>query len=437
MKTVLLALALLSPAQDKGDLKTALKDVDVAARWIYDDLDAGYAEARKTGKPMLVVLRCVPCKGFKDIDKQTRTEETELAALFDKFVCVRIVQMWGADLSVFQFHDQLNWAVFFMNADRTIYGRFGTKDLKPGAMLDADKASTVAGLRKACEGALEIHAAYPGNKASLAGKTGPAPMAKTPEQLPGAAGRELKLATAATQGKGCFHCHSVQDLEFRSLRVAGQPIPDRQLWAYPMPDVLGLKFDPNERATLAAVAPGSAGEKAGFKSGDRVVSLEGQPLLSVADVQWVLHQAAEPSKLKAQIDRGGSKQDLTLSLEAGWRRAVPWLDAASVGWIIRQTVGGMRLEAVTPQDRSKNNLGADAPALKIRDLSPDFVKDRNASPKKAGLQKGDLIVAVDGAKVPATEQDYLLLLLAKKPGSKVELTVMRDGASRKAEIDVP
>ncbi|MCZ6806320.1 MAG: hypothetical protein O7F08_05160 [Deltaproteobacteria bacterium] len=31
---------------------------------------------------------------------------------------------------------------------------------------------------------------------------------------------------------------------------------------------------------------------AGFKVGDRIVSLKGQPILSTADIQWVLHNAA-------------------------------------------------------------------------------------------------------------------------------------------------
>ena len=40
--------------------KKTLKDVDADEKWIYDDMPAGYAEAKKTGKPLLVVVRCVP-----------------------------------------------------------------------------------------------------------------------------------------------------------------------------------------------------------------------------------------------------------------------------------------------------------------------------------------------------------------------------------------
>ena len=36
-----------------------LEDLDdfVAEGWIYDDIEAGYAEAHKTGKPLLIVFR--------------------------------------------------------------------------------------------------------------------------------------------------------------------------------------------------------------------------------------------------------------------------------------------------------------------------------------------------------------------------------------------
>lgn len=55
----LLALALF-PFQDKDKLRAALGDTALAGPWIYDDLEAGYAEAARTGRPIMVVLRCVP-----------------------------------------------------------------------------------------------------------------------------------------------------------------------------------------------------------------------------------------------------------------------------------------------------------------------------------------------------------------------------------------
>ena len=47
-------------AQAQNDLRKNLKDTNVADHWIYDDIAAGFAEAKATGKPLLVTLRCVP-----------------------------------------------------------------------------------------------------------------------------------------------------------------------------------------------------------------------------------------------------------------------------------------------------------------------------------------------------------------------------------------
>jgi hypothetical protein len=53
MRWFLAALVLL-PQDAK---QKALNDLDVAPEWIYDDLPAGLAQAKKTGKPLLVVFR--------------------------------------------------------------------------------------------------------------------------------------------------------------------------------------------------------------------------------------------------------------------------------------------------------------------------------------------------------------------------------------------
>ena len=47
-------------AQDKTGLRTALSDQKYDDTWIYEDLDAGYAAATKSGKPLLVCFSCVP-----------------------------------------------------------------------------------------------------------------------------------------------------------------------------------------------------------------------------------------------------------------------------------------------------------------------------------------------------------------------------------------
>lgn len=52
----LVALTLLCLQDPKAKLKQALKD-DCSPTWIYDDLAFGFAEAKKSGRPLLVVFR--------------------------------------------------------------------------------------------------------------------------------------------------------------------------------------------------------------------------------------------------------------------------------------------------------------------------------------------------------------------------------------------
>jgi hypothetical protein len=44
----------------QSDLQRNLKDIDIGKHWIYNDLKEGYAQAKATGKPLLVLFRCVP-----------------------------------------------------------------------------------------------------------------------------------------------------------------------------------------------------------------------------------------------------------------------------------------------------------------------------------------------------------------------------------------
>jgi hypothetical protein len=56
-----IVFALLA-AQDisKEELREGLRDDAAPAPWIYDDLDAARVEAKKSGRPLLVLARCVP-----------------------------------------------------------------------------------------------------------------------------------------------------------------------------------------------------------------------------------------------------------------------------------------------------------------------------------------------------------------------------------------
>jgi hypothetical protein len=58
---VLLLPSFISAAENR-DTKVITDRTDVLAtgKWIYNDLAKGFTEARRSAKPMLVVLRCIP-----------------------------------------------------------------------------------------------------------------------------------------------------------------------------------------------------------------------------------------------------------------------------------------------------------------------------------------------------------------------------------------
>jgi serine protease Do len=81
---------------------------------------------------------------------------------------------------LFQFDYDQTWAVMFLNADRTIYGRYGTRT---GVRNNAASHISVAGFKKAMERALATHRAYPGNKQALLAHAGPKAKYALPEKI--------------------------------------------------------------------------------------------------------------------------------------------------------------------------------------------------------------------------------------------------------------
>lgn len=342
-----------------------------------------------------------------------------MADLLEKFVTVRMVMANSMDLSLFQFDYGLTWSVLFLNADKTVYGRYGSRGQRDGS-----KDVSISGLAKAMEGALELHKGYPGNKAQLVGKRGPAPRFATPQGYPG----NQNFPAVVTPGdkrnnNTCMHCHEVQAGEYKVYRGSRQAIPDNVLWSYPMPDALGLVLDLGEKAKVKSVRADSPAEKDGVKAGDDIVALEGQPILSIADVQWVLERSKDGAKLKADVRRGGDKQTLTLSLPAGWRRKGDFDWRAATWETFRPDMSGESLK--TDERRS----------LKMTDLSTGF-RITYAGPGAPNFQKGDIVVEVDGQRTGITSFSLFLAHVAQKklPGEKIHFTVLRGDKEMKLQL---
>ena len=364
-----------------------------------------------------------------DFDGQVVRHTTQLKDVLDQFVRVRIVQANAMDLAQFQFDYDLTFAVFLMNADGTIYGRFGSRSDGKEAARDI----SMEGFRKAMEAALELHRNYPANKTSLAGKKGPAPRFQRPEEYPSLTGKYK--ATLDYEGKvvqSCMHCHMISEAERKLHRAGSRPLPDEVLFPWPMPDAVGLTLDPQEKATIVKVAAGSQAAKDGFKPGDEIVTLDGQPMLSIADAQWVMHTAKEPAKAKAEVRRGGRKLQLTLTLNKGWRRNsdIAWRPTS---WDLRRMAfGGMKMDDMSAEERQGTQLAATQMALLVKHVGQ---YGDHALAKQAGFVKGDILVAVDGRSNRMTESElFAYILQSQPPGTKLPVSVLRNGQRLNLEM---
>lgn len=423
---VLLALSVSSSlvcAESVKDREGAVRQdkakLESSERWNYNDVDGAFAEAAKAGKPVMLVLRCVPCLACMGLDTGVLMEGAALKPLLDQFVCIRLINANAIDLVRFQFDYDLSYGVLFLNADGTTYGRYGSWKHQKNT-----QESATEGLTKAMQSALELHRGYPANKASLAGKQpGPTPF-KTPVEIPQLAERYKPLLDWEGKVVGsCVHCHMIGSALQTWHRQQKKPMPESLIYPFPEPETIGMTLASEEVARVASVVPGSIAAQAGLQAGDDLVAFAGQPLISIADVSWALHRTVDEAALDCTVKRGGSTQQVTLKLPAGWRRKSDVTQRATV-WPERgMALGGLRLEAAEGQ-----GMG-----LKVKAVGKYGM---HAAAMKAGFKEGDVIVSFDGLKSPLTEGELLGHLLSSHfPGDHVKVAILRDG--KEMELTLP
>jgi hypothetical protein len=372
---------------------------------------------------MLVVLRCIPCEECVKLDDELVDSDPVIRPLLEKFVCARQISTNGLDLSLFQFDTDQSFAIFMLNNEGTIYGRFGTRSHRTEWLGDV----SLAGLAKALAGALELHAAFPANRAALAGKRGKPLEVATPEKFSAFRGKYADQPDYdGDVVRTCIHCHQIGDARREQYRSHDRAMPERLLFPFPHPKVIGLTLDPDEMATVKSVEKNSAAERAGFRVGDQIRTLAGQPLLSIADLQWVLDTAdPQGTSIAASVEREGKPIELALQLEDGWRTVgdISW--RVSSWGLRRMTTGGLLLDLLPAEERDRLSLEVGQMALRVKHVGQ---YGPHAAAKKAGFRKGDLIVEFDGRRDLLSETALLAYgATHQKAGNRVNVVVLREG----------
>lgn len=191
-------------------------------------------------------------------------------------------------------------------------------------------------------------------------------------------------------------------------------------------DSLGL--DRPVGALVARVEPGSAAEKAGIRIGDVILAFDGHEILTQSDLPPVVGATRPGRTVDVRIFRDG--RDRTLKITVGEAEADPQAvlpanagdkPAASASRL------GMRLQELTPEQRSQAELGEGEGVL--------IGQVTGGAASRAGLRRGDIILRVGRAEVGSVEA-FNRAVKDVKPGDSVMLLVRRGGTNSFIALNV-
>jgi serine protease Do len=159
-------------------------------------------------------------------------------------------------------------------------------------------------------------------------------------------------------------------------------------------------LDQAQGALVSRVTPGSAAAKAGLKSGDVILQLDGEPINRSIDLSSRVATMAPGTKAELEVWRDGKRQRV----------------AVTVG----EAPAQQQAAAAEPADLSGARLG-----VAVRELSPEeqqqakvtggvLVEQVAGAAAKAGIRPGDIIVSINQKPVQSVEE----LRAATKDGGK-------------------
>jgi serine protease Do len=321
-------------------------------------------------------------------------------------VLLRIGNMRGVDLSIFDFDYDLQWHALMLSSSGAVLGRFGGRDAETPA-----KYQTLPGLRHALESALvHFRTEKPTNP--------PTHKPVRAEDYP---------AAERLHDSACIHCHHVNEFRRDLLQRQGKWSLD-EVWAYPQPDNLGLTMDLDKGDRVLKVQPKSLAATLGIRAKDTLVRVDGRPIASIADLQYALHKAPKKGELPIAWKSVAGESKGTVSLADGWRKTdVSWR------WSLKSLSPNPSLigDDVSPDDRKK--LGLEARQLAYRQMN--FL---SPAARHAGLQANDIILGIGDQPMTLTARQFEMhIRLNYRVGDEVTLNVLRGKERLKVKLKLP
>lgn len=172
-----------------------------------------------------------------------------------------------------------------------------------------------------------------------------------------------------------------------------------------------FKLPAPQGALVARVEPDGPAAKAGLKAGDVVRSVNGQPVVTSGDLPAHLAAMSPGQEAKLKVWRDGREVDVTAKLAGSADQKM----ANANGDEAAPAAGGKLGLALRPLGEQERQAG--------RGVAGGLVVEQVSGPAaKAGVRPGDLVVAVNGAKVDSVDA---VRAAAEKAGKSVALLVKR------------
>jgi serine protease Do len=168
-----------------------------------------------------------------------------------------------------------------------------------------------------------------------------------------------------------------------------------------------FKLDKPEGALVSNVEKGSAAEKAGLQSGDVILKVDGQPIVSSGDLPAIIGQMAPGQKVALEVWRKGAPETLSAKLADASEK----VQTAKADDAVGQGKLGLALRPLQPQEKRESSLDNGL-----------VVEDAQGPSALAGIQAGDVLLAINGT--PARSVDQVRQAVAKADKS-VALLIQR------------
>jgi serine protease Do len=184
------------------------------------------------------------------------------------------------------------------------------------------------------------------------------------------------------------------------LGVRIQDVNQSLAQSFGMPKVQGV--------LISMVESDSPAEKAGLKTGDVVLSVEGKEISRLSELPAAIAAIKPGTKTNLEIWRDGSKQAVTVRIG----ELSEQLAASGDNRPVDDAKLGLALRELNPEEKSR--LDVDAGLI---------VESASGPAAKAGIQRGDVILALNREPITSIDQ---LKSLVKKTDKTIALLIQRN-----------